>query len=169
MELLKRKGKIKHAGWSVQSFQETEQSHILAKHKELIDVIQVRYNLLERRAEEVLFPLALQHGTGVIVRIPLIFGLLTGKFDKNSSFGKNDHRKFNLSSEKLLQYLNELEKYKPLFDEHPDKTMAQISLKFCISHPACHTVIPGGKNGKQVTENSKASDIETQIELAEND
>lgn len=160
LERLKKSGKIKHAGWSVQSFKETEQSHILERHHELIDVIQVRYNLLERQAEDVLFPLALKHGTGVIVRIPLLFGLLTGKFNQQSIFGENDHRRFNLAPEKLIVYMENLKIYEPLFNQYKQFSMAQLSLRFCISHPACHLVIPGGKNPEQVKENSMASEMD---------
>ncbi len=159
LEKLKKDGKIKHAGWSVQSFKETEQAHILERHHELLDVIQVRYNLLEREAEKVLFPMALRYGTGVIVRIPLLFGLLSGKFKTDARFGDNDHRRFNLSPEKLESYLSDLQRYQPLFDECPDHSMAQLSLRFCIAHPACHTVIPGGKTPEQVRENVVASDL----------
>ncbi|MFZ2286333.1 MAG: aldo/keto reductase [Bacteroidales bacterium] len=160
LERLKKAGKIKHAGWSVQSFMETEQSQILERHHELLDVIQVRYNLLERKAEDVLFPLALKYGTGVIVRIPLLFGFLSGKFNSASSFGDNDHRRFNLSPEKLAGYLSALESYQPVFDKYPQYSTAQLSLRFCISHPACHTVIPGGKTPEQVRENVVASDLD---------
>jgi aryl-alcohol dehydrogenase-like predicted oxidoreductase len=160
LERLKKAGKIKHAGWSVQSFMETEQAHILERHHDLLDVIQVRYNLLERKAEGVLFPMALKFGTGVIVRIPLLFGFLSGKFTGASTFGDNDHRRFNLSPEKLAGYLQELEGYQPLFDKYPDYSTAQMSLRFCISHPACHTVIPGGKTPAQVRENVVASDLD---------
>ncbi len=160
LQLLKDQGKIKHAGWSVQSFKETEQAFILDKHKDLIDVIQVRYNLLEREAEKVLFPKAMEYGVGVIVRIPILFGLLAGKFDRNSVFPDTDHRRFNLSLENLDKYLTQLEKMKPFFDEHKKFSMAQLSLKFCVSHPACHTVIPGGKTAEQVNENASASEIE---------
>lgn len=160
MERLKAKGKIKHAGWSVQSFEETTQAHILEKHHELIDIIQVRYNLLEREAEKVLFPMALKYGTGVIVRIPLIFGLLAGKFNEKSTFGDNDHRRFNLSPDKLSTYLNDLSNYRPVFDKYKDNSLAQLSLRFCISHPACHVVIPGGKTKEQVQENAGASDLD---------
>jgi aryl-alcohol dehydrogenase-like predicted oxidoreductase len=139
---------------------ETEQAHILERHHELLDVIQVRYNLLERKAEEVLFPMALKYGTGVIVRIPLLFGFLSGKFTGASTFGDNDHRRFNLSPDKLADYLQELEGYQPLFDKYPDYSTAQMSLRFCISHPACHTVIPGGKTPAQVRENVIASDLD---------
>lgn len=160
LERLKAKGKIKHAGWSVQSFEETSQAYILEKHHELIDIIQVRYNLLEREAEKVLFPMALKYGTGVIVRIPLIFGLLAGKFNRESRFGENDHRRFNLSPDKLTTYLDDLSKYKATFDKYSDYSLAQLSLRFCISHPACHVVIPGGKTEEQVKENAVASDLD---------
>jgi len=159
LSLLREQGKILHAGWSVQSFQETNHASILDLHHELIDVIQVRYNLLEREAEKELFPKAMKYGTGVIVRIPILFGLLTGKFTRESRFGEDDHRRFNLSPEKLDTYLSGLEKMKPLFERYPDQTMAQVSLRFCISHPACHTVIPGAKTPDQVKDNCAASDL----------
>jgi aryl-alcohol dehydrogenase-like predicted oxidoreductase len=135
-------------------------SHILERHHELIDIIQVRYNLIEREAEKVLFPMAIKYGTGVIVRIPLLFGLLTGKFSSSTTFGENDHRRTNLSPEKLTSYLRELDSYRPLFEKYPNLTPSQLSLRFCISHPACHTVIPGGKNRQQVEENVTASDLD---------
>ncbi len=159
LEILKRDGKILHAGWSIQSFKETEQAHILDAHADLIDVIQVRYNLLEREAEKVLFPKALKYGTGVIVRIPLLFGFLTGKFNAGSTFSDDDHRKMNLSPEKLENYLKQLEKMKPLYEKFPDQSMAQVSLRFCISHEACHIVIPGAKTIQQVEDNCAASDF----------
>ncbi len=159
LEQLKRDGKILHAGLSIQSFKETEQAHLLDLHHDILDSIQVRYNLLEREAEKVLFPKAMQYGIGVIVRIPLLFGLLTGKFDRNTKFTGDDHRKMNLSPEKLEKYLTQLEKMKPLFERYPDQTMAQVSLRFCISHPACHTAIPGAKTPQQVRDNCAASDL----------
>jgi len=160
LEILKQQGKIKHGGWSVQSFQETAQAPFLEKHHDIIDVIQVRYNLLEREAEKELFPLALKYGTGVIVRIPILFGFLAGKFGPDSKFGEDDHRRFNLSPEKLENYLKQLQHFKPFFDAHQDYSMAQLSLRFCISHPACHVAIPGGKTPKQVKENVVASDVD---------
>lgn len=164
LEILKKDGKIKHAGWSVQSFKETEQAHFLQEHHELIDVLQVRYNLLEREAEKQLFPLAQKYGTGIIVRIPILFGFLSGKFSGKSKFGDDDHRRFNLSPEKMEQYLSQLESFKPFFEKHNQYSMAQLSLRFCISHPACHVAIPGGKTPEQVKENAVASDIDIKYE-----
>ena len=65
----------------------------------------------------------------------------------------------NLSNEKLENYFTQLDKIRPLFDEYPDQSMAQVSLRFCLSHPACHTVIPGAKTEKQVIENCAASGL----------
>lgn len=156
---LKKDGKIKHAGFSIQSFKETDQAHLLDRHHELIDCIQVRYNLLEREAEMVLLPKAQNYGIGVIVRIPILFGLLTGKFNKHSRFSEDDHRNMNLSPEKLDLYLHQLENIKPLYASYPEQTMAQVSLRACISHPACHTAIPGAKTPEQVQDNCVASDL----------
>jgi aryl-alcohol dehydrogenase-like predicted oxidoreductase len=160
LERLKKAGKIKYAGWSVQSFMESAQAHILERHHKLLDVIQVRYNLLEREAENVLLPLALKYGTGVIVRIPLLFGVLSGKFNRETTFGENDHRRTNLSPGKLTGYLDKLISCQPIFDSYNEFSPAQISLRFCIANPACHVVIPGGKTSEQVLENVVASDLD---------
>ncbi len=159
LQTLKDQGKIKHPGWSVQSFKETEQAFLLDTYGAVIDSLQVRYNLIERDAEKELFPKAQKYGIGVIVRIPLLFGLLTGKFTRQSTFGEDDHRRMNLSPEKLDTYLTQLEKMKPLFERYPEQSMAQVSLRFCISHPACQTVIPGAKTPAQVQDNCAASDL----------
>lgn len=156
---LKRTGKIRCAGWSVQSFQETAQAHVLDTRHEVLDVLQVRYNVLERAAEDVLFPKAEQYGLGVIVRIPLLFGLLAGKFTRDARFGEDDHRRMNLSPEKLAAHLTQLEDLGPWYAGFTGESMAQVSLRFCISHPACHTVIPGAKTPEQARENSRAGEL----------
>ncbi len=160
LDKLKQEGKILHAGWSVQSYQENNHADILDRYHQLLDCIQVRYNLLEREAEKVLFPKAQQYGLGVIVRIPLFFGLLTGKFNRHSRFTEDDHRHERLAPEKLEQYLNQMATMQPLFDRYPQQTMTQVSLRFCISHPACHTAIPGAKTQAQVADNCAAADFE---------
>ena len=159
LEQLKKDGKIHHAGWSIQSFKETEHAHILDQHHDLLDVLQVRYNMFEREAERVLFPKAMKYGTGIIVRIPLLFGFLTGKFNEHSTFGEDDHRRLNLSADKLKQYVSNIKQLDSLFDQYPDRKKSQVSLQFCISHPACHTAIPGAKTPEQVIENCFSSDL----------
>ncbi|MDK2972509.1 MAG: hypothetical protein PWP23_2264 [Candidatus Sumerlaeota bacterium] len=159
LALLKEQGKIRHAGWSVQSFKETESAELVEKHAGLLDVLQVRYNLLEREAERVLFPTAQKHGIGVIARIPILFGFLAGKFDRNSRFGEDDHRRMNLSPEKIDGYLRQLEALEPLYAAFPDQLKVQVSLRFCITHPAVQTAIPGAKTPEQVNQNSAASEF----------
>jgi len=159
LETLKKDGKIRYAGWSVQSFQETNQAFLLDRYHDIVDTIQVRYNLLEREAENVLFPKAIEYGIGVIVRIPLLFGLLTGKFNRQSRFTDDDHRSMNLSPEKLNKYLGDLENSASLFERCPEQSMAQVSLRFCLSHDACHVAIPGAKNSLQVQDNCTAADM----------
>lgn len=66
----------------------------------------------------------------------------------------------NLSPEKIQSYFNQLEKMKPLFEKYPEQSMGQVSLRFCLSHPACHTIIPGAKTEQQVIENSSVSDLD---------
>lgn len=160
LQKLKEQGKILHAGLSIQSFKETEQSFLLDEHNDILDTIQVRYNLLEREAEKDLFPKAMKYRIGVIVRIPLLFGLLSGKFDRNSKFEENDHRNSNLSAERLSAYLTQLDKMNLFFTQHAKFSKAKLSLRFCISHPACHIVIPGAKTEKQVIENIGASELD---------
>lgn len=159
LEILKTQGKIKHAGWSIASFAETEQAGMVEKYNELMDVIQVRYNMLERQAEDKILPVALKYNIGVIARIPLLFGFLSGKFTRNSKFGPDDHRSMNLSAEKLDGYLQQMEVLEPFFTKHAKYSKAQLSLKFCISHPAVHVAIPGCKTEQQVMENIGAADI----------
>ena len=159
LEQLKKDGKIRHAGWSVQSFKETEHAHILDQHHDILDVLQVRYNLFEREAERVLFSKAMKYGTGIIVRIPLLFGFLTGKFNEHSTFGEDDHRRLNLSADKLKQYVSNIKQLDPLFDRYPDRKKSQVSQQFCISHPACNTAIPGAKTSEQVIENCFSSNL----------
>lgn len=164
LERLKKEGKIRLAGWSVQSFQETAQALYVDEHHDVVDALQVRYNLLEREAEKALLPKAQKYGIGVIVRIPLLFGLLAGKFDRSTRFGEDDHRQWNLSPEKLDKYLSKLEAQKDFFKKYSHYSMAQLSLKFTLSHPACHVVIPGGKTPQQVADNAKAAEVPLKYE-----
>jgi len=159
LQELKQDGKICYAGWSIQSFRESEQAFLLDRYHAVIDVIQVRYNLLERAAEEALLPKAQTYNIGVIVRIPLLFGLLTGKFNRASRFSEADHRRMNLAPEKLERYLEQLTAVQSVFAAFPDQSMAQVSLRFCLTHPACHVAIPGAKTSQQVADNCRAGDF----------
>ncbi len=159
LDKLKQSGKIVAAGLSVQSYKETEQTFLVDEKKDILDCLQIRYNLLERQAEESLLDTAKEHGIGVIARIPILFGLLAGKFNDSTRFGKDDHRSKSLAPEILSDYMKELAKYDQLFARRNGHTQSQISIGFCISHPAVSTVIPGAKTPQQVEENAKAAYI----------
>ena len=156
---LKKQGKIRYSGWSVKSFKETAHLKYLERHHDVLDCLQVRYNLLERNAEDELFPAAQRFGLGIIVRIPLLFGLLTGKFSSKSRFDGDDHRSFNLAPEKLSGYLGRLQSFEDLYSAFPGQSKAQVSLRFALTHPACHTVIPGGRTVAQVEDNCLVGDL----------
>ena len=85
--------------------------------------------------------------------------LLSGKFNRQSIFEGDDHRRFNLDSEKLESYLTKMESMGDLYSRYSDWSPAQIALRYGVSHPACHVSIPGGKTPEQVIENCRASDM----------
>lgn len=156
LDTLKQQGKIRFAGISVRSFHDDE--GVLAIQSGKVDVLQVRYNLLEWGPVDEVFPLAKEHNIGIIVRIPLLFGVLTGKFTRATRFPDGDHRQENLSPEKLAQYLNQLVKLFFLF-QGKEVSMAQTSLRFILSNDVVSTVIPGAKRPSQAAENCVASDL----------
>ena len=120
------------------------------------DVLQVVYNVLARAPETVLFPLAQEEEIGIIARVPLASGFLSGKYSADSTFPEADRRR-QWSREQIAQRAGQGEKAR--FLEIPGKrTMAQAALRFCLAHPAVSTVIPGAKNPQQALENAAASD-----------
>lgn len=156
LDTLKREGKIRFAGISVRSFHDDE--GVLAIQSGKVDVLQVRYNLLEWGSVDTVFPLAKEHDIGIIARIPLLFGVLTGKFTRASRFSEGDHRQENLSPEKLAGFLNQLVRLYFLF-QGTEVTMAQTALRFILSNDVVATVIPGAKHPSQAVENCAASDL----------
>ncbi len=153
LDELKKQGKIRFCGVSALHIHDG----IEAINSGKADVIQVRYNLLDQRAEETVFPLALRKRTGIIVREPLACGLLTGKYDSRSRFPKNDHRRgWNINFlEETAMKVKKLE-----FLKSPAKTLTQAALSFTLAHSAVSSVIPGSKTVNQVFENIEASGVE---------
>src|SRR5690606_12599880 len=89
--LLKKEGKILNLGVSVEKVEQA----IKAMEYDNVATVQIIFNMFRQRPNELFFDLAKKNNIGVIARVPLASGLLTGKFDKNSSFAKDDHRNFN--------------------------------------------------------------------------
>lgn len=149
-------GKIRHLGISIGSNDNKYQTDLASQYN--ADVIQVVYNRLDRIPEERVFPSCQNQNLGVLARVPLASGYLSGKYKPGAVFGENDVR-YNhdqKKTEEKLQLVEEIQR-----NEVPDGVnMAQWALAWCLQHPAVTSVIPGCKNVEQVESNAKAADLE---------
>ncbi len=152
MELLKQQGKIRYWGLSLNTFNPNPEAYYLIKNK-LADGFQLVLNIINQRANN-LVETAGNNGYGIIARMPLQFGLLTGKFSASTQFKKNDHRYFRLTPEVLNRSLDALKKVKPIADKYqiPD---ASFALSFLTTYANLSTIIPGIKTPKQAEANTK--------------
>jgi aryl-alcohol dehydrogenase-like predicted oxidoreductase len=152
---LKQQGKIRAFGVSVNDW-DAYGGIGLAKAG-LVDSIQVIYNIFEQRPSEALLPAALESHTGIIVRVPFEEGLLTGKLKPGYIFSDGDWRANWLTPERLQEANHRVEALEQYLT--PDQpTLAALALKFCLSHPAVSTVIPGMRRVANVEANAATSD-----------
>jgi len=150
---LKKAGKILY--WGVSISHPDEGVELIQANR--VDALQVHYNILMTLPEERLFPLALQENIGIIVRVPLASGILTGKFTRETVFPDTDHRSNWLKGEMLERAVAKAEALKPLV-RAPIRSLSELALRYCLSSPAVSTVIPGARNPEQVEANCAASD-----------
>ena len=162
-EDLKQEGKIANLGVSVEKVEEG----IKAMQYDNVTTVQIIFNLFRQRPAELFFREAEKNNVGIIVRVPLASGLLTGKFDKNTSFDKEDHRNFNrdgeafdkgetfsgVNYEKGIEAVNELKKLFPDVDN-----LAPIALQWILTHPQVSTIIPGASKEEHLLSNLSAVD-----------
>ena len=166
METLKQQGKIRYWGLSLNTFHPgTEADYLMEKN---LDVgFQLVFNIINQRAIDIIKKAAAK-GYGLIARMPLQFGLLTGKFSALSTFEKDDHRNFRLSKEIIessVALLNE--KVWPL-GEKEGLSQTSLALSFILSFAEISTVIPGIRTPEQVqanTENLRLLDNEDKVFL----
>lgn len=152
MEQLKKDGKIRYWGLSLNTFNPSPEADYLIK-KKCGSSFQVVFNILNQKAILLLSKMH-KKGYGVIARMPLQFGLLTGKFDKDAHFEKNDHRSFRLTPELLEKALGCLENIWPIADNYKiSKT--SLALSFVLSFSEISTTIPGIKTPEQAELNTK--------------
>jgi len=149
---LKDKTKIAHYGISVGNPEEG----VLAIQKGDVDAVQVVYNLLDRDAADVLFGVAESKSVGIIARMPLATGLLTGQFSSGHRFADDDRRRKSYSAEKLDAAVERAEKFRFL-SHGTGRTMAQAAIRFCLAHPAVSVVVPGIKTPYQAIEDIEAA------------
>jgi aryl-alcohol dehydrogenase-like predicted oxidoreductase len=157
LEKLTVEGKIRSFGVSIQHAGEVEQAKNVLNYSGF-SAIELSLNLLQRE-NEIVLPLLKESGLGVIARVPLASGLLTGKYDSNSTFPDGDGRGgWAVSSDKLNHQLNLLPEVRNLaIDE--GLTLIQASLAWVLSHETVSTAIPGAKRDSQVEHNVTASGI----------
>ena len=152
---LKKDGKIRSISVSVPD--NRQDSVIGAIVDKKIDAVQVLYNIFEQSAQYNLFPVCEEFNIGIINRVPLFEGALTGKFSKYTRFHRNDFRRNIFGGKKmdiLLKYIEQVESIKNKYC--PDLSLAQYAIRFCLSHPAISTVIPGMRTPEQVLHNIQA-------------
>jgi aryl-alcohol dehydrogenase-like predicted oxidoreductase len=145
MRTLQKQGKIRTFGISVSDHRADEANGIIQAG--LVDIVEVCYSILDQRAADLLFPIALQHHVSVIARTPLASGVLTGTWYEGMKFHRQDWRRRVFRNELLEQTLRRIEQVQSLID--PDFVLAQVALRFCLSHPAVAAVIPGVRSDEQ--------------------
>jgi len=159
---LKREGKIRDFGASVESM---EEALVCLKH-EGVAALQIIFNIFRQKPISTLFAEAQRTKTAIIVRLPLASGLLGGKMTKATTFGADDHRNFNrdgqqfnvgetfagLPFEKGVELAEALRPLAP-----PGLSMAEMALRWCLDFEAVSVVIPGAKNPEQARSNARAA------------
>jgi len=113
---------------------------------------------LDRAPEEQIFDVCQKQNLGVLARVPLASGFLSGKYKPGSKFGANDVRagQDSASLEKKLKEVEEIART----EVPPGVNMAEWALAWCLQHPAVTTVIPGCKDENQVRTNARAADLD---------
>ncbi|GGF97905.1 aldo/keto reductase [Paenibacillus aceti] len=148
-------GKIRHLGTSIgnnDNLHQTEQSS-----KVNSEVIQVVYNRLDRKPEERVFPSCQKQNLGVLARVPLASGYLSGKYKPGAVFDSTDvrHRHDPESTRRKLEEVERIYR-----NEVPEGVnMAQWALAWCLKNPVVTAVIPGCKNPAQVASNAAAAQL----------
>ena len=146
----KKQGKIRFIGISVHDNMEDEALRLIETTR--IDTIQVVYNFLSRSPEKNLFPKALKYNIGIIARVPLAYGALTGKFTKDTTFHDTDFRRNKYIGEELTQILAKVKEFKKQVGSNEKEKLISAALHFALSDRAVSTTICGIRNEKQAEE-----------------
>lgn len=154
-EELKRSGKAHAVGISINDHQPDSALELIETG--LIDTVQVIYNVFDQSPERKLFPLAMERGIGVLARVPLDEGSLTGKIDEHTTFPPGDFREGYFKGDRKRQVREHVESL--LRDLGVDAArLPEIALRFCLSHPAVSTVIPGMRSLRNAESNCAVSE-----------
>jgi len=159
-----RQGKLRYYGVSVESVDEA----MRATRYPNVQSVQIIFNMFRLKPAEAFFPAARGRKVGILARVPLASGLLTGKLRSDSSFEGDDHRLFNRQGESFdkgetfsgVPYgvgLEAVEELRPLVP--PGATLAQLALRWTLMFPEVTCAIPGAKTAEQARENAAAADL----------
>jgi aryl-alcohol dehydrogenase-like predicted oxidoreductase len=157
-------GKIRYYGISVESVDEALRG---IRHPG-VQSVQIIFNMLRLKPAETFFEAAMRGGVGILARVPLASGLLSGKLTKQSAFARDDHRSFNRNGEAFdkgetfsgVPYevgLEVVERLRPLVPA--GATLAQLALRFTLMFDAVSCAIPGAKTPEQARANAAAADM----------
>jgi aryl-alcohol dehydrogenase-like predicted oxidoreductase len=156
-------GKLRYYGVSVEKVEEGLKA---IEHPE-VQSVQIIFNIFRQRLADLFFKEAQRKRVGILARLPLSSGMLTGKFNIQTTFAADDHRHFNRQGASFdrgetfsgLDYetgLQAVEALRPLVP--PGQSLAQMALRWILMFPAVSCAIPGAKRPEQVEENIKAAD-----------
>ena len=157
-------GTISAYGASVERVEEA----LKAIEYEGVATIQIIFNPFRQRPAERFLDEAVERDVGVIARVPLASGLLTGKFDEDAQFAEDDHRNYNREGQVFdrgetfagVDLATGVQAAAQMRDHVPEgATLAQFALQWILSHRGISTVIPGAKTPEQVQENAAAADL----------
>ena len=165
MEALQRDGLIRTYGVSATTAVMV-QDGLLTLDQGGYSSVQLEMNIVYPEARDEFIPRAEALGVGVIIRVPLAAGLLTGKYQRDTQFPENDVRNFQIDRKRLDHAFDRLDALKQLAStEHVD--LVHLALAWVLSHSGVSTVIPGCKNVAQVEANVAASDVSISPEAFE--
>ncbi|HEX4797375.1 MAG TPA: aldo/keto reductase [Humisphaera sp.] len=149
-------GKIRHLGISV-----SPNDNLFQVDRAIevgVGAVQVVYNRLDRKPENGLLQSCQRQNLGVLARVPLASGFLSGKYKPGATFDKTDVRSTH-DRQKMEERLREVEQIRKE-EVPPGVEMAQWALAWCLKHPSMTCVIPGCKDEQQVSSNAAAADLE---------
>jgi aryl-alcohol dehydrogenase-like predicted oxidoreductase len=155
-EELKRSGKARAVGLSISDHE--PDSALSAMRSGLVDAIQAIYNIFDQAPEQRLFPLAQELNIGILARVPLDEGGLTGHIDETTTFPRGDFREYYFRGDHKRQVAEHVRALRR--DLGADgEPLAETALRFCLSHPAVSTVIPGMRTRRHAESNAALSDM----------
>lgn len=160
MDRLQEVGKIRFWGVSVT----TPEEGIEIIRNNWGYTLQVLYNVLNQAPANELFPLAKEKGYGIIARVPLASGLLSGKFRTDTVFAGDDIRQNFLTPKRLEEVIPRVDEAKSIIGGSA-RSLAEGALRFALSDDAVSTVIPGARNARQVEMNVAADEVRVPQEV----